>query len=326
MLLQLTNAGAALMASETSPLVLDSYKIGTAFGYVPALSQTSLNGAVIYSATPSLPTLEGSNSVKYSVVLGPGLEFFFGEVGLYKGAVLVAVGVFEVETQKLALNTETDTGGTMVLDFHLPIVSTNYEMWASATASNSTLRAPSLQRPSELPSSRGALPNLYVIQPADITQNSYLAYTDRIGLWNFENFVPTGLLTISDSTVTSVTVPAGSEIPLGSFRIVPEGEIIIQFASGQWFSAVRYLTRVVPASGGKVSLVFSSPIPSAAVSGDKLTVYTKIETTPIATTTVLGKNSIATVAEVVTGTDNFRTVTAAGVKAAIDNLKDVFGG
>jgi hypothetical protein len=137
MIIQLTDAGAALQAAATSPLTMTSFRLGTGSNYVPDPSQTALVGTTVYTGLPGHPLLENQNTLKYPLYIGDSVgPITYGEIGLFYNNTLYAICVYEVLLTKLPLDPVQNVGGASVTDFYVPIVSDNYEMYANTTQAN----------------------------------------------------------------------------------------------------------------------------------------------------------------------------------------------
>src|SRR5882672_10083941 len=129
MLIQLTTAGAMLLQNATGPITLTSFELGSGYNYTPEPTDTMLHGMEVYAGTPSLPLAVNANIVKWSCFLDyPVGPFQFGEIGLYVGTTLFALGSSSELIQKLAL-TSVDPGNSIVIDVYLSMVGTNYNIW-----------------------------------------------------------------------------------------------------------------------------------------------------------------------------------------------------
>ena len=266
-LIQLTDAGVALMESATAPIVATHYKLGTQSGYVPEMIQTDLKGMLVHAGIPSAPVVEDSNNIKYSVVLSPTVgPFLFGEVGLFVGETLFAMCVFEISEEKLPYNPTDSTGGAYTLDIYLPMVGDNYEMWANVTQAN-TFKVSVVRGPEALPVSVSAVPNIYVIQGFTTADKSFLAYTDRVGLWNFDGYNTLTEVLISGGGTDVISV-AASELP--DFVTYTPNQYIIQLISGPQYGACRYVTGIT--TGDPLFLHLNAPLAKAVTAGERIRV------------------------------------------------------
>jgi len=292
-MIQLTNAGVALIESNTGPVVVDTFQLGSDYDYTPEPTDIGIHGTEVYSGIPTNPIAVNANIVKYSIFidypLGP---FQFGEFGLYVGPTLFALGTTSELVQKLAL-TSVDPGNALRIDIYLSMVGTNYAMWLDLNQSNNSFRMGVLQSPDYLPPSSGAVPNAYVVQGANVSQSAFLAYTDTNGLWNFDayDFAQQAAATVTATDNSSVTI-AFSDYAVG---MSPEyfGEVILQFATGALYGIVRYVSSAV-ISGDTVTLGFATPVAMLPEVGDQFLVFgrrilsTTVANLPIATSAQLG--------------------------------------
>jgi hypothetical protein len=288
MLVQLTNAGAALIEANQGPIEIASYELGTAYNYVPEGTDTNIHGTVVLEGAPSSYVALSANVVKYSVYLdfqsGP---YTFGELGLFTGTgVLFALAANTVPLTK-PLN------ASMRLDIYLSMVGTNYAMWLDFAESNNQFQMAILQSVDQLPQPQNAVPNAYIITPAGGGQSAFLAYTDQSGLWNFDAYAYAnqGSASIVGYSSQSVTI-SQSQFVTG---MDPDyvGQVVCQFSTGALYGICRYITTAVQ-SGGNVTLTFDNPLMITPAVGDQIVVFgrqalsTTIPNLPIATTTTLG--------------------------------------
>ncbi|HDW3906817.1 TPA: hypothetical protein RMT47_005060, partial [Escherichia coli] len=165
--------------------------------------------------------------------------------------------------------------------------------WLDAAESNNQFRMAVLGSVDELPASHLASPNAYIITGVDQRQSSFIAYTDRTGLWNFDayDFAYQAQVPITAVDQQSITI-ALSDYTSG---MNPSyiGQIIVEFSTGQNFSFCRYVKSVIL---GPTTATFqlTSPMAQLPVVGDKIVIFgrqvlsTTIPNLPIATHTDLG--------------------------------------
>jgi len=289
----LTTAGQALLEANQGPVTVDSYKLGSAFGYIPEPADTNIHGTLIFSGVPSSPLLVNANVVKYSIFLDYNLgPFNFGEVGLFVGTTLFALATGDELIPKIPISSGA-TGNAIRIDEYLSVVETNYEMWLDLIPSNNEFQMAILASPDQLPPSATAVPNAYIISGASAQQSAFEAYTDRNGLWNFDayQYANQAVATIVSSTAQSVTINLSDY--LDSFSPAYFGQIILQFNTGALYSICRYVLSVVK-SGSTATLNFQSPIMQQPVAGDTFVIFgrqalsTTIPNIPIASHTQLG--------------------------------------
>src|SRR5579859_5258366 len=180
MRVQLTDAGAALLNANHGPIQVSTYKLGSAFGYIPAGSDTNIHGTTVYTGVPSQYFVVNANVVKYSVLLDYNLgPFQFGEIGIFTSTgVLFALATGDELLNKLPISGQG--GNSIRLDIYLSMVGQNYQMWLDYADTNNGFRMAVLNSVDVLPPVSQAAPNTYIISGATPGQSSILAYTDRL--------------------------------------------------------------------------------------------------------------------------------------------------
>lgn len=294
MICQLTDAGAALLAANTGPVVVTQALLGSGVNYVPQTDETNIHGSIVYSTVPTAPVAVSGNVVRYSVYVDYDVaSFAFGEVGLFtSNGTLFALAAAATLIEKVQLTSST-SGNSIRIDIYLSMVGTNYEMWLDLAESNNMFQVASVNSPDQLPQPRNAVPNMYVVEGVSLTQQSFFAYTDRTGLWCFDGYAyaNTQQATVVSSDNQSVT------ISLSQFNndMVPGyfGQIILQFATGVLYGLCRYVKTVV-INGTSATLGFNTQLAIQPAVGDIFTMYdrqalsTSSVVLPIATTSALG--------------------------------------
>jgi hypothetical protein len=291
-IVQLTNAGAALLAANAGPIQLSTYQLGSDYNYVPEPTDTAIHGTLVYSGAPSPYVVINANVVKYSIYLDyPAGPFEFGEFGLFtSNGTLFALAALDALVDKLP---SSDNGGNSIrMDVYLSMVATNYAMWLDYGTSNNQFAMAVLGSVDQLPAPQDATPNAYVITSATAFQSSFLAYTDRTGLWNFDayDYANQASATVVSADSQSVTITTAQYNP--DMNPTFAGQVIVEFSSGQLFGICRYVTSAVE-SGGNVTLGFDNPLMQTPNAGDTFNVLvrqalTVDEPIPPATTSVIG--------------------------------------
>lgn len=300
---QITNLGvAALTAGGGAPVQLTVCKFGSAYGYIPALTDTNIHGTELFQVAPSGPVDVNGNTVQYSAYLDYSVgDFDWGEFGLFmQNGDLFALGTGDALIAKIK-QTSALTGNAIRLDVYLNMVGTNYEMWLDLANTNNNFRIATIQGIDYLPPSANAVPNVYIVQSAEPTQTSFQAYTDRQGLWNFDAYAYSTTaahpLTVTAATNTSVSFALADY----SSDMIPNylGERIIQFNSGNLYSICRNVQSIVQ-GGTAATINFATPLAIVPVVGSTFFYYNRdpYSTTnvsvPPATTTSLGVVKIGT--------------------------------
>lgn len=295
---QLTTFGTALLNADTGPITITSFKLGSAYNYIPLPTDTDIRGSLEYEGVPTPPFNANPNIIKYSCYLGYEIgDFDFGEVGLFVGTDLFALGASSVLIHKI--QSAALTGNSIRIDAYLSIVGTNYEMWFDLAESNNQFRVATLHSPAQLPPSYQATPNVYIIEGHNSTQSPMMAYTDRLGLWNFDTyqFTPVATATIIGFDNFSVTI----NIADYNIGMNPDylGQIILEFITGSLYSICRYVETIIQ-SGNNFTFSFDTSVATTPVVGDRFQVFRRVPAStdlpvlPIATPTVLGGIKIGT--------------------------------
>jgi len=291
MFVQLTNYAVAQLQSSAGPITLDTFKLGSAYNYVPLPTDVDIHGSLIAQGAPSAPAAANANVVKYSIYLdynaGP---YDFGEFGLYQAGNLFALGVSTELIAKTAVG--LTVGNSIRIDVYLSMVGDNYLMWFDLAESNNQFRVAALSSPDVLPPSADATPNMYIIQGATTQQSPLLAYTDRQGLWNFDVYQYSTILSATVIGFDSHSITIG--IADYSENMVPGyfGQLIIEFITGPLYSICRYVKTTI-VSGTTATLSFNTPLAIEPQVGDKFQMFTRATASidlmvPIATASVLG--------------------------------------
>lgn len=294
MIVSLTTAGIALLQAATGPVNLDSCVLGSGVNYIPEVTDTNIHGTQVFTTDVSAPTAVNGNIAKYSIYLDYGLgPFAFGEFGLFApGNVLFALGAGNELVQKLQM-TSVNQGNSIRLDIYISVVDGNFDIWVDQSTSNNQFRMAVLSSVDALPQSQNAIPNAYIVNGVVANQSAFLAYTNRVGLWNFDAyaFADQATATVVGFDFQSVTIAMADYVP--GMNPTYLGEIILEFSTGVLYSICRYVSSAV-ISGGNVTLGFDTPLMMTPVVGDKFIVFgrqalsTTIPNLPIASTTQLG--------------------------------------
>lgn len=295
MLVQLTNAGAALLAANGGPISLSTFELGSAYGYIPEPTDTNIHGTLIYTGAPSSSVVVNANVFKYSVYLDYDLgPFSFGELGLYTAnGTLFALASNSVLLVKQPESAGVYTGNSIRLDIYLSIVGQNYAMWLDYASSSNNFQMAVLQTVDTLPQPQNAIPNAYIITGASGSQSAFMAYTSQTGLWNFDcyQYANQGAATITAFTPNSVTISQSQYVPGMSPAYI--GATIVEFSSGALFGICRYVSNAT-LSGGNAILTFDTPLMQTPALGDTVVAFgrqqlsTTIPNLPVATTSTLG--------------------------------------
>jgi len=269
--IQITDAGVAIMQAATAPVVLTSYRLGTGFGYIPTSGQTALQGSTVFTGTPGAPVVKDANTVLYpSQVPSNAGTFQFGEVGYYYGSTLFAILVCDTLITKTPLDPQTNQGGPIIIDAFIPMVGGNYQMWANISESN-TNKVSVASGPEGLPYSVNALPNIWIVNAVGAAK-SFLAYTDRQGLWSFDTYNEALESHATGSTTTAIKLDA-SIWAASNLTYTGLGSLLIQCASGTNAAASRYVVSALEDNSGNIVLSLNAPLTKPCNVGDFIKVY-----------------------------------------------------
>lgn len=299
MRVQLTDAGAALLNANQGPIQVSSYKLGSAFGYIPSGSDTNIHGSLVYTGSPSQYFVVNANVVKYSVLLDYNLgPFDFGEIGIYTSTgVLFALATGDELLHKIPISLQN--GNSIRIDIYLSMVGQNYEMWLDYADTNSNFRMAVLNSVDNLPPVSQAAPNTYIISGATAGQSSFMAYTDRMGLWNFDCYAYSMQRSATIQAFDSQSVTINNADYVDTIASAYFGEVIAEFSTGINYSICRYVSSVVKGATQTV-ISFSNPLMQLPIIGDQIIFFarqqlsTTIPNLPIATNTTLGAIKVGT--------------------------------
>ena len=290
MILQLTNYAVGVLGTNPTP-TLDVFKIGSAVNYVPLPTDTDIHGTLKFSGVIAPPVVINANVVKYTISMDTSVgDFDWGEVGLFYQGQLFALAVSNSLQTKKKIG--IDQGNMVRLDAFLTVVGTNYNMIMDQADSSNLFQTASLSTIDQLPPSNQTTPNTYIISAAESNQSSFLAYTDRTGLWNFDAYqfstgMPASVVHADNQSVTIALSDYSTNMNPTYF-----GQVALEFTTGQLYSICRYVQSAIQ-SGSTVTLGFQTPMAVVPAVGDKVLVFTRVALSaelviPIATASVLG--------------------------------------
>lgn len=271
--IQLTTAGIALLEANTGPVVVTSYKLGSAFNYVPNVGDTNIHGTVVHTGVPSAPVPADGNTTLYSIFLGFELgPFDFGEVGLFVGSTLFALGASNVLLHKAPSSDEANDN-SMRLDMYVQSQGSGYDTWLTPGISNNQFMMAVLQSPDLLPPAKDAVPNAYVLQSiSSVSLEASQAYSDRGGVWAFSEYSHIGVSTVTAATSVSVTFARADHDP----EMTPAylGQTIMQFMSGATRGICRNIKNIV-LSGVNATINLETPLAIVPVVGTSIAIYSR---------------------------------------------------
>ncbi len=248
MLIQITDAGiAALNANGGQPLVLNQGVFGSGVNYIPSPSDTAIHGAAVFTTTVIGPTVMTPNVYRYSLLVDKSVgDWNFGEVGIYMtNGTLFALASASALIAKLGSTNHGEEANVLRFDGMLSMTGTNYAMWVNLSDSEGVLQIPVMNSVDQLPQSSVSQTNAWIVEGATSSQQSFLAISDRVGLWSFDTYKFATTIghqfPVVSSTPTSVSLDTTGFSPDELALFTPEylGQLIVQFSSGQLFSICR---------------------------------------------------------------------------------------
>ncbi len=290
MLIQLTDYGASIVASDPAP-ALDQFQVGSDYNYVPLPTDTAIHGTLQHPGIVSPPAVVNANVVRYSMYMDTSVgDFAWGEIGIMYQGQLFALIVSNSLNQKVKAG--ATIGNVVRIDAYLTVIGANYFMIVDQGDTASEFSMPSLSTVDQLPPTNMAKQNAYVISAASSAQSAFQAYTDRNALWSFDayQFATSNQAVVTAADSQSVTISLADHDPM--MDPVYFGQVILQFLTGADYSICRYVMSSVT-SGSSVTLGFLTPLAIVPEVGDRIIVFTRMVNSalpplPIATPSTLG--------------------------------------
>lgn len=235
----LTTAGQLLVQSNPGVApVLQSFKLGSGFGYTPNAGQTDLVGVEVHSGTPSSPVVQASNLVKYTVFLDFSLgNFNFGEVALYApGNVLFAIGTSTTQIPKVKSTVNTD-GNSLSIDCYVTTSGTTYSIYAELGNSDININIPALPGIDTLPPAYLAIPNTYqVSSPGQLASVLAFSNNSRWSVTGYDTEIHPILNIAAGSTASTLVFTQVATNP------TTVGELLIQGVTGLNAGSIRVIS------------------------------------------------------------------------------------
>jgi len=279
---QITSIGIDLLQTteDMSQLKLGQFVLGSAFNYIPEPTETNIRGDVIWAGSSAGPEVATANLIKYTTYVDNSVgDFYWGEFGLFtKTGELFALSTSDSLIKKFKQGQGTN-GNDLRIDIFISMVGADYTMWLDVADSSDNFQVSSVRSVDALAPSRGSNPNIFVVQPTP-NQSAFLAYTDRLGLWSFDQyqFNPENSEVLKYPVVSSSTFYVSVKaIHYHEDNPAYFGEKILQFTTGVNYSICRNILSVVPGPDGTVVLQFRTPLAIRPSVGDKFVVLSRIK-------------------------------------------------
>ena len=258
----LTTFGQDLLNNSGTPLSL-AYALGTGVGYTPNELDTNIHGTLV-GVGQTLSVAKVANQPTYAIVIDSGSVDVppFGEVGLFLGVNLVALGVSTV-----LLHNEAVNGNLSILAILPAVVNSQGFFTPVALSSQSGI--------SFLPSVDALARASNVLEQGFSNLYGFLD-TDVIAASAGQRWLIIGVTMLRRTTVVLPVSPGSFSIGslLPGFPDVGS-PYIMSFASGANAGLVRRATLASVASlpSERSTFNLSSPVPGTFVTGDEVTIY-----------------------------------------------------
>lgn len=246
---QLTSYGQTLLATSGAPQTL-TFVIGSAYNYVPTISDTGIHGTQITQGTTS-PAQVQQGIPTYAVAFNGNLASQgFGEIGLFNGTNLVALGV--------DVNLNPVYSGNVSIDCQLSSVSTLNQSVANLAGAGVILYQPSADA---LPQAQIANPNMFALSGTQL-----LAITmPGSNQWGMVGGTDLGVLATTAISTTSVQFPSTNSTPVN-------GVLYVSFLSGANKGFFRQGT-VAANTGSSITLNFATSLNFPVAATETIQVY-----------------------------------------------------
>lgn len=234
----LTNAGQLLIDSNPGVAPdLQSFKLGSGFGYTPNPGQSNITGLEVHTGLPSNPVIQASNLIKYTLFLDYSLgNFNFGEVALFApGNVLFAIGTSTTQIPKVKSEINVD-GNSLSIDCYVSTSGTTYSIYAELGNSDININIPSVSGIDVLPPAYTAIPNTYqVSSPGQLSSVLAFSNNSRWSVTGYDTEIHPQLTVAAGSTASSIRFVQTATNP------TTPGELLIQGLTGLNAGSIRII-------------------------------------------------------------------------------------
>ncbi len=283
MIFQTTTQGQALLNASPTSTPVTKVVLGSGVGYPLTGSPTGLVGSSVFTkdfSTPLLPFPSTASAVKYIIDLGKDLgAFSFGEMALFSGATLLAVGVENSLVLKQK-DSPTTSGNDVRIEAYIDLGSSVRLTTGDSISNFSNDLLPRIPKVDYLPLIDATVKSLYSVY-SDFSNNvpPSIAHSDGIGRWSLSDkpkTYQTGTVTLAGNSGISSTL-------VGTAYSGNASSTVIQFTTGKLRSLCRQLVSYLPTG----ELSWNTPIPGLVFPspGDKFVILgpeTTSATSPVA--------------------------------------------
>ena len=211
-----------------------SFRLGSAFGYTPSRSQTSLHGTVLYTGVPATYTVVADDTI--DVILGVEVnigDFSFGEVGLYDDAnVLIATCVFDSLQEKVRA-VGNQAGNRYRIHARLKLAQAPAVCVVQVSNGLSLLELPAWQNLAA-PVDQLNNANAVIVHEKNVSGNSVLLYREGDFEWSPVGYVKIFSGNFSDAGSSATTTTATASLLSAVSIKLPrtDSRYLIKFSNG----------------------------------------------------------------------------------------------
>lgn len=241
MLLRFTNAGKALFEINPTALSITRVVLTDAFNYVLPNPPVSLQGTPVYDLTQTLLSyVENPNTLKFTVLLDNSIgDFNYGEVGLYSGATLVAIGVSSTLISKVKA-AGSENGNYQRFEAFLSYANADSYGFLKLSDSDSRMQLGQVQHVDYLEPPFEGDPNVFVVNGLTPTDMPQMAFSDYFGRWNFTGR-PQSYYTGVVSNASNIAVDIAAD---HGVTFATPNDYVLQFLDGKLRGYCRELISI----------------------------------------------------------------------------------
>lgn len=247
MIFTLTNYGSVLLRTDGPPPNL-TFAVGAGYGYIAQSNDTNIRGTLLVQGlTSAISTSAGYPiyEVVFSANLLPGGSF--GEIGLFNGSNLVAIGV----SPSLIPQTQG------LISIEAPL--TAAPAAAQISTSNQEYTIPYVNTVDGLPQAQSALRNAVGVKGTNLIATTDGTYWNIVGAYEVAN------ASITYGSASGITLPAATNAVAGD-------RMYVSFATGNNQGFIREAI-VVANAANMLSLNFINQVPYSLTTGTSVIVF-----------------------------------------------------
>lgn len=225
------NAAVAVMESGFK-IKVATFKLGSAYGYTPAATDTALHGSTVYTAAVTEIIQTGDKEVTFKVVLGSNIgPFQFGEIGLYlaSGQLFALVALENLHSKQAT--TSSDKGDTFRINIPVMLnnLAANIEFTSVSVVQTELAEIASVN---VLPEANSAPANTYLITNTHAKRRTVAVSAAMDNKWYFLDYNPLVTGVVTASAPGSVTFTFNGNLP----NLTQVGDYILQGAASSTVS------------------------------------------------------------------------------------------